>query len=199
MTSVNWRPDWILVALGLLVVSSQNLSSQDRTPADGADSAKRMADGKRWTTRNLNITTVPSYCYEYAERNCSQYGRLYTWDAAQRACESLGGGWRLPTDDEWRRLAKLYGGVSQDSADRGHAAYTALLSGGTSRFEAVLGGGRAPDGQYGRLDAHGFYWTASEDGTGTAFYYNFGRGGLALHRQAAGEKARAFSVRCVRE
>ena len=42
---------------------------------------------------------------------------------------------------------------------QGKAAYTALLSGGTSGFNAVLGGNRSIDGQYDRLEAHGFYWT----------------------------------------
>ncbi len=163
------------------------------------DSPKRMADGKQWTTHNLNIETVASYCYEDAERNCRQYGRLYTWESARRGCESLGDGWRLPTDDEWRQLAKKYGGVSQDSNEGGKAAYNALLIGGDSGFNALLGGGRGEDGQYARLEAHGFYWTASETGPGSACFYNFSTGGLALHRQTGGEKQRAYSVRCVRE
>lgn len=158
-----------------------------------------MADGKQWTTHNLDFETVASYCYADAERNCGQYGRLYTWESAQRGCHSLGDGWRLPTDEEWRQLAKRYGGVSADSAEGGKAAYRALLIGGSSGFNALLGGGRDQDGQYARLDAHGFYWTASDSEPGTAWFYNFGKGGLALHRQSGGEKQRAFSVRCVRE
>jgi uncharacterized protein (TIGR02145 family) len=158
-----------------------------------------MADGKQWTTHNLNVNTVPSYCYGDAERNCRQYGRLYTWESARRGCQSLGDGWRLPTDDEWRQMAKHYGGVSEDSDDRGKAAYQALLAGGSSGFNALLGGGRSDDGQYARLEAHGFYWTASESDPASGWFYNFGRGGQALHRQSGGEKQRAFSVRCVRE
>jgi uncharacterized protein (TIGR02145 family) len=157
-----------------------------------------MADGKHWTARNLNVKIGQSYCYGDAETNCLKYGRLYTWDSAQQACHSLGEGWRLPTDTEWRQLAKQYGGVSADSEDKGKAAYQALLIGGGSGFNALLGGGRDMDGQYARLDAHGFYWTASEDSPATACFYNFGKGGLALHRQSEGEKLRAFSVRCVR-
>lgn len=95
-------------------------------------SAKRMADRKQWTTHNLDVTSVPSYCYEDAELNCRRYGRLYTWESARRVCQSLGDGWRLPTDDEWRQMAKQYGGVSEDSDDRGKAAYKALLAGGSS-------------------------------------------------------------------
>ena len=157
-----------------------------------------MADGKVWMTRNLDVDISPSYCYEDAQSNCRRYGRLYTWESARRACESLGDGWRLPTDEEWRRLAKQYGGVSMDSEDKGKAAYSALLAGGSAAFNAILGGGRSQNGEYARLEAHGFYWTASAIDPANAYYYNFGKGGLALHRQDGGEKPRAFSVRCVK-
>ena len=97
-------------------------------------------------------------------------------------------------------MAKHYGGIFDDSNDKGKAAYTALTIGGTSGFNAVLGGGRVPgEGTYQRLDAHGFYWTASESGPATALFYNFGKGSLALYRQREGEKEMAISVRCVRE
>jgi uncharacterized protein (TIGR02145 family) len=117
---------------------------------------------------------------------------------APRACLFVGDGWRLPTDDEWRQMAKAYGGVSEDSEEKGKAAYKALSAGGNSGFNAVLGGSRSEDGQYARLEAHGFCWTASEIDSTHGWYYNFGLGGLALHRQNGGEKQRAFSVRCVK-
>jgi len=104
-------------------------------------------------------------------------------------------------------MAKHYGGVGEDSDDNGKAAYKSLLIGGSSGFNAVLGGGRSndgkddgkDDGKYDRLEAHGFYWTASETDPGSAWFYNFGKGGLALYRQDGGNKQRAFSVRCVRD
>jgi len=165
----------------------------------GTIASKRMADGKEWTTANLNVHTPSSYCYGDAESNCRRYGRLYTWESAQRGCQSLGDGWRLPTDDEWRQLAEHYGGLGNDAPDKGKAAYTALLSGGTSGFDAALGGNRSLDGQYDRLEAHGFYWTVSESDPITAPFYNFGKGSQALFRQPEGQKQMAVSVRCVRE
>lgn len=157
-----------------------------------------MPDGKHWTTANLNVSADESYCYDNAESNCRRYGRLYTWESAQRACQSLGGGWRLPTNDEWRQMARHYGGVRDDSEDTGKAAYIALLIGGTSGLDAVMGGRRDLDGQYARLDAHGFYWTASESDATTAWFYNFGLGGRILNRHSAGEKQRGLSARCVK-
>lgn len=162
-------------------------------------SSRRMPDGKEWTTANLNVGIDGSYCYEDVEANCRRYGRLYTWGAAQQGCRSLGEGWRLPTDDEWRRLAKEYGGVSEDSTDSGKAAYAALLSGGNSGFDAVMGGSLTPDdGKYARLEEHGFYWSATQTNQGTAWFYNFGKGGLSLNRHHEGAKGMAVSVRCVR-
>lgn len=188
-----------VIAFGWVVHSSEHRSAQKQKASVTTYSSKRTEDGKQWTTTNLNVDVVPSYCYQDEQLNCRRYGRLYTWDSAKRACQSLGDGWRLPTDEEWRQMAKRYGGVSQDSDDAGKAAYKALLSEGSSGFNALLGGGRSDDGQYARLEAHGFYWTATENDPVSAVFYNFGKGKLALHRQTGGEKQRAFSVRCVKE
>ena len=180
----------VAVTLALLIPTTISAALQD----------KRMLDGKQWTTRNASVEVAESGCYDNDERHCRQYGRLYTWESARLACDALGPGWRLPSDDEWRQLARAYGGVSADSTDGGKAAYAALSIGGTSAFDAVLGGGREPDGRsFARLDAHGFYWTATTTAAGNAVFYNFGKGGLALHRQPEGEKKRAFSVRCVKD
>jgi uncharacterized protein (TIGR02145 family) len=167
--------------------------------ADANHSSTRMADGRQWTTENLRLNLPGSYCYADVERNCERYGRLYTWEAAQRGCQALGDGWRLPTDHDWRELAKPFGGAFDDSPDdRGKQAYEALLQGGRSGFDAMLGGGRAADGRYDDLDAHGFYWTSSDSDPAGAWYYNFGRGSQGLYRQSEGEKAMALGVRCVK-
>jgi uncharacterized protein (TIGR02145 family) len=175
-------------------------SAKDQNVSATIYSSARMADGKQWTTDNLNVATDDSYCYEDAEPNCRRHGRLYTWESARQACGSLGDGWRLPTNDEWQQLAKHHGGIREDSDDSGKAAYAALVIGGSSGFDALLGGGRvAENGHYARLDAHGFYWTASESHAATAWFYNFGKGGLSLNRHRDGNKQMALSVRCVRE
>jgi uncharacterized protein (TIGR02145 family) len=161
---------------------------------------KRMADGQEWTTRNLDVEVAPSSCYDGAADNCRTYGRLYTWESAQKACPALGDRWRLPTNDEWRALGIAYGGIREETADKGRAAYEALIAGGPSGFDVVLGGGRNDkDLQYQRLDAHGFYWTATESGAATAWFYNFGRNGVSMNRHADGEKLSAFAVRCIRD
>lgn len=189
------------VAFGAVGVLCSTFPGRDAQNTSGSSpSSKRMPDARHWMTENLDVAAEPSYCYDNSEQNCRRYGRLYTWESAQRACRSLGEGWRLPTNDEWRDLARQFGGLREETPDLGKASYTALIAGGTSGFDAVHGGGRTDkSGEYLRLDAHGFYWTASESGPDHAWFYNFGRNGQSLGRHRNGEKLRAFSVRCVRE
>jgi uncharacterized protein (TIGR02145 family) len=159
---------------------------------------KVLLDGNLWMTANLKLNIPESYCYESIKSNCDYYGRLYTWETAQQGCKLLGEGWRLPGRDEWWQLTILYGGVAEDSNLVRKGAYKALLYTGNAGFNALLGGGRTPGGQYSRLDAHGFYWTATESDSSSAWFYNFAKGSQALFQQVDGEKPRAFSVRCVR-
>lgn len=154
---------------------------------------KVMSDGRPWTTGNLHLVLPGAYCHGDDAAQCLRFGRLYTWASASQACSQLGPGWRLPTDDEWRRLANAYGGLLGDS--EGRATSTDLLAGRPSGFNAVLGGNREADGSYARLGAHGIYWTATESDNEHAWFYNFGRLGLNRHR--GGDKSMAASVRCV--
>jgi uncharacterized protein (TIGR02145 family) len=166
--------------------------------AQDGQSSKRMADGKEWTTRNLNVRIASSHCYDDAEANCRRYGRLYSWDAARTACQALGPGWRLPTNDEWRNLVTHYGALLEESEEKSKQAFRALFTGGSSGFNIVFGGSLFK-GEYTRLEAHGFYWTATESDAANAWFYNFGKGLRAVNRHKDGEKQRALSVRCVKD
>lgn len=161
---------------------------------------KIMPDNKIWMTSNLNINIPGSYGYENAEQKTNQYGRLYTWKSAQEGCKLLGEVWRLPTNEEWQKMAKWYGGVRGDSDDDGKAAYQALINGGNAAFNAVYGGSRdSADRSYARVDAHGFYWTATESDVANAWFYNFGKNGKILNRHQDGQKRMAISVHCIKD
>ena len=183
----------------ILGVFTLNSLAQQNIMNDENYSSMFMADGKEWMSENLRLNISGSFCYEDLDQNCIRYGRLYTWESARRSCDSLGNNWRLPTDDEWRQMAMHYGGIFDDSPNKGRTAYETLLSGGSSGFNAILSGGRAEDGIYDDLDAHGFYWTASEDAGNSSIFYNFGKGSQALYRQKEGERLMAMAVRCIRE
>lgn len=183
------------------VFSEMDAQQPDRTVKDRDGNSyafKTMLDNKQWLTANLNLNIEGSFCYGDLPSNCQEYGRLYTWETAKKACPLLGEGWRLPTDEEWQQMASHYGGVFNNSTDSGKTAFKSLLHPGPAGFNALLGGGSAPDStRYKRLQGHGFYWTATESDTAHAWFYNFGKGRGMLFRQPDGEKFRAFSVRCI--
>jgi|GEM_PF-3552808 len=155
----------------------------------------RLKDGKVWMAENLNYDASDSWCYNDGPANCIEYGRLYTWSSALEACPS---GWYLPTDEEWREMAKHYGGVFEGAADDGQAAYQALIKGGATGFDARLGGWRNPGGSFGILGSVGGYWSATEYDIGSAWLYYFDRDSGGLFRDLFG-KSTGHSCRCVRD
>lgn len=155
--------------------------------------------GLIWMAENLSYgsyTAGGGSCYDNISSNCSKYGRLYTWEVAKKACQEIG--WRLPTDQEWRDLAKRFGGADDDAADGGKAAYQALIAGGKSGFSAQLGGVRYTGGSYRFLGGSGCYWSATENESELAMYYYFSRPYGKLNRSQE-DKGWALSVRCVQD
>lgn len=138
----------------------------DRTISDKDGNTYTIAileDDRIWVSQNLNLKIKGSFCFENEESNCEKYGCLYTWKAANKACQALGDNWRLPTDAEWHNLANLYGGLLSESDDNGAAAFKALQEGGKSDFNATRGGFRDSFGAYFDLGDFGYYWTNTEN------------------------------------
>lgn len=164
-----------------------------------AQSIGKMPDGNWWTLKNLSLDIPGSYCYNDSAVNCQKYGFLYTWDAALKGCASLGKGWHLPSTEEWLNLLKHYGGAFKDSVNlTGKEAFKKLLSKQKPTFGMTLAGNRNADGTYGRIEAHGFYWTSTAYDANNAGFLNFANGRKVLFLQPDMEKVRAISVRCVR-
>lgn len=155
------------------------------------------ANGLTWMTQNLDYEVENSaYHKDLKSSERSKYGRLYTWEAAKKACQAVG--WRLPTDQEWREMAKAFGGADDDASDGGKAAYQALIAGGSSGFSAQLGGGRHSNGDFGNLGDNGYYWSATEYGSDLAWNFYFYRGDGELGRSST-NKTVGRSCRCVQE
>lgn len=165
-------------------------------PRDGQTYKTIELNGLRWMAQNLNYDMGEGcWYYKHNPKNGEQYGQLYTWEAAKKACPP---GWRLPTDEEWRDMARIFGGVDDDASDGGKAAYQALIAGGSSGFSAQLGGNRYSSGGFGTLGDGGVYWSATEYDSGYAWVYRFYR---VLGELVRGnyDKPWGFSCRCVQD
>lgn len=151
-----------------------------------------------WMASNLNYfdkaVIGQSWCYEENEKNCAQYGRLYSWEAARRACPP---GWHLPSDVEWQRLIHQFtqGGLTDAQAK---LAYEQLSEYGQSGFRAQLGGYRHFDSGFYSIGQVSYYWTSTELANGKALRYRFSSEEGEL-RRGDNEKNRGNFCRCIRD
>jgi uncharacterized protein (TIGR02145 family) len=156
---------------------------------------------KRWMAENLNVKTKGSWCYENKESYCKKYGRLYTWDAAKKACPR---GWHLSSRGEWDSLVTVVGG--KDIAGKKLKAKSGWdwnddddKSGNGADdygFSALPGGYRYSDGYFNYAGYDGYWWTATEDGASYAYGRSMDYNGDHVHEYDY-DVNDGISVRCV--
>ena len=147
-----------------------------------------------WMAENLDYAIAGSACYDSLKSNCDKYGRLYTWDAANRACPV---GWHLPSDDEWTTLVDFIG----DNAGTKLKSTTGWItnSNGTDDYEfsALPGGSGNGVGFFIEGRSIGRWWSATErddyDGRAWSRYIRLQVGWDSY------DKTHLFSVRCVED
>lgn len=151
-----------------------------------------------WMAENLNYRTKwDSYCYEKDSANCEKYGRLYTWDAAMKACPD---GWHLPTKAEFEALIDFAGGEKvagmnlkskdgwkQSGNEADIFGFSALPAGFTNR-----------DGYSHLMNDYAFYWSATENGGYDAYGMYLGHNFVGVHLDDF-TKYYGFSIRCVKD
>jgi len=149
---------------------------------------------QRWMARNLNYQTGNSWCYDLDASKCLQYGRLYDWNTARRACPA---GWHLPSDEEWWALAK--------DGDEGDKTSGTLLKSsyswdGTNAFgfSALPGGYRNYDGTFKDLGVIAYFWSSWQLDADYAWYRFLQSDSGALGRFGH-YKSDGFSVRCLHD
>ena len=154
-----------LLHILMLLASPPPATEAFADPRDGASYRAVYRGGLRWMTENLRFAQPGSVCYDQELANCARIGRLYDFEAASRACPP---GWRLPSDDDWKRVEMALGAsVEEVAKERGRAAGLGdrVRAGGDTGFNAFLAGYYDPHGKAfqhrGRTAA---FWTSTLDG-----------------------------------
>ena len=164
-----------------------------------------------WMAQNLNYrksagsTDTVGVCYNYADSNCTTYGRLYTWAEAMGLASMYNGktwagsdvkhqglcptGWHVPSDVEWRILEVSVGMDSATAATtgwRGTTEGTKLKANSslwstnagtdTYGFSVLPGGYDIYSGSFLNLGSYAYFWSASEYDATRAWHRNFGNG-----------------------
>jgi len=187
---------------------------------DSQQYATVLIGSQCWMAKNLNIgqmvlgtanqtnnSIIEKYCYDDLATHCNSHGGMYQWDEMMgyTTTESVQGicpdGWHIPSDNEWKIL-EISLGMTQAEADmgntwRGANVGTALKDGGTSGFDALLGGGRWNNGAFMWTGQMGYYWTSTESGT-NAWRRCFSSTDHTVGRWDTFSKIFGFHVRCVK-
>jgi uncharacterized protein (TIGR02145 family) len=151
-----------------------------------------------WMAENANYQGQQlGQCYNQNPEKCQQYGRLYTWEEAKKACPP---GWSLPSDSQWWSLAAKYGMAHSFSRNKspgaGKRAYQSLMDAKKPGFAASLGGKKAAAFQ--DVNTIGYYWSGLRDTrTGDIIVYAFDSQQQIMNRTTARPTER-LSCRCVR-
>ncbi|PHN04347.1 FISUMP domain-containing protein [Flavilitoribacter nigricans] len=192
-------------------VEHSKVNESDGDDRDLKDYDYVYLNGLKWMTKNLNLNIPDSWCYGTSNQSsyCDVYGRLYTYESAYQACDSVG--WRLPTLKEWNDMIKKIV-PKDDNFNEGASTYSTyafkrLTEGGKVGLEIQMSGYklyRWRASTYSEIMRHrpvfistGF-WTATQYDENYAYrYYLSSNNSLLL--EGIENKKTGFSCRCVKE
>lgn len=196
---------------------------------DGQSYGIVQIGSRTWMSENLNFDmdgaevgtgdagngaggVVASFCPEGDARKCGEYGRLYTWAAAQKACPE---GWRLPSREDFVALVEAAGGadgsLGQNSAGGVLKAKSGWFKKGNGTdgvgFRALPAGymaapesadGKPRPGKFDGIGGYAYFWSASPDPQESAFaQYLFLDFSSKTAQIASFDMNSARSVRCI--
>jgi len=192
----------MFIIFSVVILCENTHGQQKGTFTDPRDKHvyKWIQIGKQaWMTDNLNYQTPEgSWTYKNDSSNGVNFGRLYDWNTALKACPK---GWHLPTDIEWGKLIVTLGGddlagKNLKDLDSINGNPTSNSPGNIKNFSTLLGGIRHNDGTFIGLNSWGGFWSASLNNT-DANNYLFVHGSKSIGK-SSNDKGSAFSVRCIR-
>lgn len=213
------------VAVCLALASFGLMGCESSMDAEGPVSITvKDADGNKyptteiglqiWMAKNLNVNVEGSWCYDNDPANCEKYGRLYTWDAAMKACPS---GWHLPSKEEFEAFLEAVKLRTEQIVTQ-KKLNAEPLKNGEDMFYNHLRDASWNDGfdsfGFSALPAHGlgsyaYYWSSTEDMEEAyeGFFlisrvvaYKLSIGGDRARVESSGNtEDKGFSVRCVKD
>jgi len=198
---------WFILVVSLFVLcgsafaaSKSKKKNEFKDPRDKQTYRTVKIAGLEWLGDNLNYKTAGSFCYKDEDDQCMVFGRLYTWDAAQKACPA---GFRLPTHADfeslWTAAGADFNAGYMIKADYGWSGDT--NGNDTLKFSAMPAGNRFDDETYGNTAKFAFFWSADDTSegvpVGSARVWYLTSKSMAFGYMSK-PKNFGFSVRCVR-
>ncbi len=147
-----------------------------------------ITDKTAWVNLDDNNSDAAwCYCANDPE-NSNKYGVLYTYAAALKVAPK---GWHLPTKEEFETLLNQLGGEREEP-------YKALIKGGKSDLNVLLGGSRSKYGNFINIGLTTGFWSATELNNTCAWYYYLFKN-IKEAYITNGNKSVGFSVRLIKD
>ena len=172
--------------IGNQVWMAENLKA---TQYRNGDEIPNITDNGAWAA----LSTGGRCAYSNDENTAATYGYLYNWYAATDARNIAPEGWHVPSKEEFQELLNA---VGTNDTER----YDALIDGGSSGFNALLGGDRSRYGSFYGIGYSAYFWSTTPNNSyhAWAMYLdgNYRSVDLSFFSYLY---ANGFSVRCVRD
>ncbi len=197
--------------------SNSELSTEPTTNLTNSGSDKQVPyltkdfNGLTWLRENLMEQSTGKGWYlhnDYKTAFMQGYGSLYDYEAAEKACQELGTGWRLPTTEDWLDMARAYGGMRTESAQSNmfignKELGEKLVMGGESGLDLILGGNYI-------ISSSEFSPKTADKGITEGHYWTKGKRVFSIRNLGQGEIIpdmtknavswpHAYSCRCVKD
>ncbi len=162
------------------------------------DSIPEAKTAEEW--RTAVEKDKPAWCYYNNDpENEKKYGKMYNWYAINDPRGLAPSGWRVPSDEDWTKLANSLGG--KETGGETIKSTTGWSEGGNgtneSGFNGLPGGFRYYHGFY-YIGDYGYFWSSTEASAGSTWsrvlYYNNGNVSRYYYSKRSG-----FSVRCLKD
>ena len=195
------------VRIGNQVWTSKNL---DVSTYSNGDDIPEVQDKTAWQ----NLETGAWCYYENKAENGTKYGKLYNWFAVNDPRGLAPKGYHIPKDKEWTILIEYLGGGlkagTKMKSTSGWLQYfdsfKIIRSGNgtnTYDFSGLPGGVRDHVGDFGNVEALGFWWSSSVVALGNdrsiAYYRTLSNQKSSIYNYDFHSKKNGFSVRCLRD
>ena len=186
----------------LLLISFNYISAQETgivTDNRDGNTYKTVKIGDNWWfAENLRFKTDNSWAYDDNEENVKTYGRLYTFEAARKACPT---GWHLAKEVEWSSLSSLMDEKITGGKLKAVDGWEAPNSGADNSlgFNCLPSGYRTTDGKYTDKGKIAIFWSDTDDVNGNTawrIYLLYDSAGIMRGMDL---KTHGFSVRCVKD
>ncbi len=154
-------------------------------------------NGQVWMAENLRYEGVEHYVPDGDKNNIAEYGCLYKWEDAIKACPE---GWHLPKKADFESLLSA---VGKSDSERSHNLRASAFASGADAY----GFGALPAGSYYYYDGEDSYdefgsmanfWSAMESERDADYAYGLYFDNIFVYAYY-NSKFYAFSVRCVKD